>query len=214
MSRASVEAPSSGLPQQQPAGSQELPPPDQFGASRVFGAAMVILGAIGLYFSGLIMFDKIVLMQDPTFTPACTLNSIVSCTDVMASPQASAFGFPNPFIGLVGFPIIITMGLTLLSRGQFPRWMWWGLTIGLGVGVVFVHWLAYSAIFTIGALCLYCMAVWAVMLALFIMALVHTVRESARAQGKDVASGIAQPAVVLAAWYVGFAVVIWQHFFF
>lgn len=85
------------------------------GASSAFGALMAVLGAVGLFFSGLIMQDKVTLLSNPGYIPACTVNAIVSCTDVMASPQASAFGFANPYIGLVGFALVTFFGVSLAS---------------------------------------------------------------------------------------------------
>nr|WP_235700813.1 vitamin K epoxide reductase family protein [Corynebacterium auriscanis] len=123
-------------------------------ASRGFAILMLVLAAIGLWFSTLIMYDKIKLVLDSSFTPACTLNDVVSCSDVMASSQASAFGFPNPFIGMIGFPVVMTIAVVLLVGARLPRWLWWSVVVGLGLAVVFVHWLAFQAIFNIVALCL------------------------------------------------------------
>lgn len=186
-----------------------------FGAGRGFGIAMIILGAIGEFMSSLIMFDKIQMMLDPNYVPSCTLSETISCGDVMGSAQASAFGFPNPMIGMVGFAVVVTLGVVLAVGVRLPRWMWWAQVVGLGLGVVFVHWLAYSAIYVIGALCPYCMVVWAVMLPLFLMALIHTVREPKRqAFGAEaVPTGIGMPAFVLVVWYLAFLVLILAQFY-
>ena len=37
-----------------------------------------------------------------------------------------------------------------------------GLAVGSGLGVVFVHWLAFQSLYRIGALCPWCMVVWSV----------------------------------------------------
>ncbi len=179
-----------------------------WGATKAFGLTMILLGAIGLFFSALIMVDKIALMQDSNFVPACTINSLVSCTDVMRSPQAAAFGFPNPIIGIAAFPIIITIGMAALGGTRFRPWFWYGLLTGLTLAVAFVHWLAFEAVFTIGALCPYCMVVWVVTMALFMMVLVHVVREPRRAHSDEVAHSFSLPLLVLLAWYAGFAAII------
>lgn len=181
-------------------------------ASKGFGILMLILSAIGLWFSVLIMYDKIKLMLDSSFTPACTLNDVISCSDVMASGQASAFGFPNPFIGMIGFPVVMTIAVVLLVGARLPRWMWWSSVFGLGLAVLFVHWLAYQAIFNIVALCPWCMVVWSVTLPLFVMTLTHTLRESRRHAGQPAAEGIAVPLIITIAWYVGFATVMAMQF--
>lgn len=187
--------------------------PSRWGSTTPFALAMLIFGVIGEFFSFLIMVDKVKLMEDANFTPACTLNDVVSCTDVMRSQEAAAFGFPNPLIGILSFGVVMTTAVVLLIGVTLPRWYWWCTALGLGLGVLFVHWLAYSAIFVINALCPYCMVVWAVMMPLLVMTLVHIGRESRRGKGETVAHTAAgMPLLVLIAWYLGLAAVIWMQF--
>lgn len=128
---------------------------------------LVILGALGLIFSLVIMHDKVALLQDPNFRPACDINPVVSCGSVMESDQASAFGFPNPFIGIIGFSVVIATGMAALAGARFKRWYWLGLQLGVIFGVAFVHWLFFQSVYRIGALCPYCMGVWVVTITLF-----------------------------------------------
>lgn len=184
-----------------------------WGSTKLFALTLLILGAVGEFFSFLITIDKIKLAENPNFVPACTVSEIVSCTNVMRSPQAEAFGFPNPLIGMVGFAVVMTTAVMLLIGVKLPRWYWWCTAIGLTAGVVFVHWMAYNAIFNINALCPYCMVVWAVMLALFVMVVVHMAREHRRATGERVPhSPFGMPLLVLIVWYLGFIAVIWMQF--
>lgn len=128
---------------------------------------LVICGSIGLLCSGIIMYDKVQLLIDPSFKPNCDLNPVVSCGSVMQSDQANAFGFPNPFIGLVGFAIVLTTGMALFAGAKFKRWYWLGLQAGTIFGVSFVHWLFYQSVYNINALCPYCMVVWTVTITTF-----------------------------------------------
>jgi uncharacterized membrane protein len=144
-----------------------------FGRSLTLAGALpwilVIGGAVGLLASGIITYDKIQILQNPAFRPGCDLNPIVSCGSVMDSEQASAFGFPNTFIGLAGFAAILTSGVVLLAgaAGKLKRWYWLGLELGLLFGVAFVHWLFYQSVYNIGALCPYCMVVWVATITMF-----------------------------------------------
>lgn len=190
-----------------------------WGGSRLYGLVVTLLGAIGLYMSGLIMYDKIEIMKNPDFVPACTINDVISCTDVMQSDQASAFGIPNPFIGLFGFGVVLTIGVALLAGAKFRAWFWYGFLAGLVFAVGFVHWLAYEAVYEIDALCPYCMVVWAVVLPLFLITLVHIVwerqRDAAGIHGADrysFSGGWIMPTVVLVVWYVAFLVLILVQF--
>lgn len=129
---------------------------------------LIIGGAIGLLASAIITYDKIAILQDPNFKPGCDLNPVVSCGSVMDSSQAAAFGFPNTFIGLAGFGAVVTTGVVLLAGGsKLKRWYWLGLNLGMLFGLAFVHWLFYQSVYNIGALCPYCMLVWAATITMF-----------------------------------------------
>lgn len=209
------ETPPLTMPTAQPTTIPPVAHRSGLGATKRFGVAMLIMATIALIFSTLIMYDKLQLMLDPNFEPACTINTIVSCTDVMSSQQASAFGFPNPFIGMIGFPVVMTTGVVVATGVKLPKWYWYCTIVGLGLGVVFVHWLAYQAIYKIVALCPYCMVVWSMMLPLFIMTLVHVRRETRRERGEVVAhSAFGMPFVVLIVWYLGFFALIADQFIF
>lgn len=147
--------------------------------ARIMPWLLVIGGVIGLICSFVIMFEKLELLLDPQYSPSCDLNPIISCGSVMASDQANAFGFPNPIIGLVAFPVLITLGVLLFTGTQFKRWLWWGTWAGTLFGVGFVHWLFYQSVYVINALCPYCMAVWAVTITLFWYVTLYNLRISA-----------------------------------
>ena len=127
----------------------------------------VVGGAIGLLCSFIITYEKFQLVQNPHYVPSCNLNPIISCGSVMASPQSHAFGFPNPLIGLVAFPVLMTLGVVLLTGGRLRRWLWWGVEAGAVFGMAFVHWLFFQSVYRIHALCPYCMVVWVVTITVF-----------------------------------------------
>lgn len=128
---------------------------------------LLVGGIIGLIASFVIMDDKIKLLQDPNYHPACSINPIISCGSVMQSTQSNAFGFTNPFIGLVAFPVLVFTGVLLVSGVKLKRWHWLGLNAGALFGVAFVHWLFFESVYRIQALCPYCMGVWLVTITTF-----------------------------------------------
>jgi uncharacterized membrane protein len=130
---------------------------------------VLIAGVVGLTAALTLTIEKIEMLTNPAYVPSCSINPILSCGSVMVTPQASAFGFPNPLIGIVGFTVVVVTGVLAVARVQLPRWYWLGLAGGSALGVVFVHWLIYQSLYRIGALCPYCMAVWAVMIPLFVV---------------------------------------------
>ncbi len=129
---------------------------------------LVICGFIGLVCALVILYDKIELLKNPNFKPNCDLNPIISCGSVMESKQANAFGFPNPFIGVVGFSVVIATGMAILAGAtKLKRWYWLGLQAGTIFGLFFIHWLFFQSVYRINALCPYCMVVWIMTITLF-----------------------------------------------
>jgi uncharacterized membrane protein len=128
---------------------------------------LVIGGIIGYICSFIIMFDKVQLLKNHNYVPSCDLNPVISCGSVMSSPQGSAFGFPNPFIGLGAFPILLTIGMAMLAGAKFKRWFWLGLEAGTIFGIGFIHWLFFESVYRIHALCPWCMVVWVVTITTF-----------------------------------------------
>jgi uncharacterized membrane protein len=139
-----------------------------------FGIMLVATGVIGWAAAGILILEKLELYRDPDHVTSCDINPWVSCGQVMETWQSELFGFPNPFIGLVGFTIIVTTGMALLAGARFERWYWAGLQAGVTLGAVFATWLWSQALFDIYILCLYCMVVWAAMIPLFILTTVRT----------------------------------------
>ncbi|WP_420792141.1 vitamin K epoxide reductase family protein [Arthrobacter agilis] len=150
-----------------------------------FGIMLVVTGITGWIAAGILILEKLQLLKDPAHVISCDINPWVSCGRVMETWQSEVFGFPNPFIGLVGFTIIITTGMALLAGARFDRWYWVGLQAGVALGAVFAIWLWSQALFDIYILCLYCMIVWAAMIPLVILTtvrnLVHGVIPAPRA---------------------------------
>lgn len=133
------------------------------------GLAWLLLlgGAVGLTASFVLAVEKYALLVDPSYVPTCSLNPVLSCGSIMASTQAAAFGFPNPLLGVAGFSVVATVGAAALSGARLAPWFWAGLQLGVTGGVLFVHWLIFNSLYRIGALCPYCMVVWAVTIPLF-----------------------------------------------
>ncbi|MFI6434790.1 vitamin K epoxide reductase family protein [Streptomyces sp. NPDC050759] len=134
---------------------------------RGFALLLLLTGAAGLLASWVITLDKFKLLQDPDFTPGCSLNPVVSCGSVMESDQAEAFGFPNPMLGLVAYGIVICVGMSLLAGAAFPRWYWLTFDAGCLFGVGFVSWLQFESLYQINALCLWCVLAWVATIVLF-----------------------------------------------
>ncbi|WP_309079839.1 vitamin K epoxide reductase family protein [Zhihengliuella sp.] len=134
-----------------------------------FGWFLAIAGTVAWLASVTLTLERLAIYKDPDHTTSCDINPWVSCGAVMQEWQAALFGFPNPFIGVVGFAVVMTIGVTLVAGARLPRWFWVGLQIGLTLAFAFIVWLWSQALYSIHILCLYCMVVWAMMIPLFVM---------------------------------------------
>jgi uncharacterized membrane protein len=141
--------------------------------ARATAWVLTIGGLVGTAAAFALILDRIALLKDPAFVPSCSISPLLSCGSVMTSPQAEVFGFPNPLIGLVAFPIVTTVGVVALAGGTVPRWVWLGLQAGTVGGLVFVHWLIGQSLYAIGTLCPYCMIVWVVTITVFCYTTLH-----------------------------------------
>ena len=128
---------------------------------------LIVGGALGLLAAFQLTLEKIALISDPTYIPGCDMNPVVSCGSVIITEQASAFGFPNPIIGLISYSVVITIGVVLASGAKLERWIWWGLNVGAALGFTFIVWLVTQSLYVIGALCPWCMLAWLVTIQIF-----------------------------------------------
>lgn len=174
---------------------------------------LTIGGAIGLVAAFVLTVEKIALLKDPAYVPSCSLNPVLSCGSIMRTPQAEAFGFPNPLLGIVGFTVVLTAGVVLLAKVRLPYWFWMGLQAGAFLGVLFVHWLIYQSLYRIGALCPYCMIVWAVTIPIFWYLTVHNLQQGHVPGPRRVVAALTRfHGVVLTVWYLAIAVALLQAF--
>ena len=130
---------------------------------------VLLAGVIGLAASATLTVEKIRTLADPNYVPSCSINPVLSCGSVMITPQAEAFGFPNPLIGIVAFTVVTVTGVLALSKVALPRWYWLGLATGTLLGVGFIGWLIFQSLYRIGALCPYCMVVWSITIPLLVV---------------------------------------------
>ena len=120
---------------------------------------MAVLAVIGLSAAVILSIEKIELLTEPNHIASCSLSPIVACSPIIASPQASAFGFPNSFIGIFGFTAVFVTAMTILAGATKLRKAWWRTLLGgIVFGAGFCTWLIQEGVFEIGQLCLSCFA--------------------------------------------------------
>ncbi len=124
----------------------------------IFGV-MLTFGIVGLIASFVLSVEEIHLIKNPDSLLSCTFNLVLNCATVMKTWQASVFGFPNMFIGLMGFPMVIMIALFGLSQVRFPRWFLIGAEIGYVFWTLFAYWLFFNSVYVIQVLCPWCLVV-------------------------------------------------------
>lgn len=129
---------------------------------------LLIGGAIGIIASAILTNEYIHLLKSPSYRPVCNLNPIFSCSSVTTSHQAHAFGIPNELMGLPGYAIVATIGAAMLAGATFKRWFWQTVNGGLLLMIAFTTWLQFQTLYRIGALCLFCMIIWALSIPIFL----------------------------------------------
>jgi uncharacterized membrane protein len=134
---------------------------------RILPWLLLVGGIIALISSFALSIEKFNLIKNPHYVPVCNLNPIFSCSKVTQTPQAEAFGLPNPFLGIAGYAAVAAIGLALLAGAQFKKWFWRLVNVGLLLATVFLTWLQFETIYRIGALCIFCMITWAATIPVF-----------------------------------------------
>jgi uncharacterized membrane protein len=144
------------------AAAAALPPSSSAPRSRVrawlFGE-MLAGAVIGLVAAFVLSVHAVELAARPDAPLTCDVNAVLSCGTVARAWQASAFGFPNAFLGLVAEPVVITVAVAGLAGVMFPRWFMIAAQTIYLLGFLFAYWLFWESLTQIGALCPWCLTV-------------------------------------------------------
>lgn len=150
------------------------------GFNKSYPYIMITCGAIGLAAAGILTIEKIELLKDPSHVTSCSVSPIVACSPVINSPEASVFTIPNPAFGILGYGLVISVGMVLLAgANKLKKWWWQAFLAGTTAGVVFIGWLISVTLYDVGSICLYCTAAWLVTIPTFVTTLKKTSQEGA-----------------------------------
>lgn len=141
-------------------------------------AWMLISGGIIGWIGALALtIERLNVAANPDAVLSCDISPFISCKSVMLTEQASLLGFPNSLIGLAAFVVPIAIGFAILAGATFAKWFWQLFTLGITGGVLFVFWLFSQSLYSIGALCPYCMVAWTGMIPMFWQQFLFAARE-------------------------------------
>ena len=136
----------------------------KFTIQRIFPYLLIITAVIGLFASFTLTIEHMNILEDPNYNLSCAIDPVLACGPIMASPEATAFGFPNPLIGLVTFGAQLLLGVVMLAGARMRSWFWKLYGLSIAGGMAFTIWLIWHSLYVIGAICIYCLAVWMVMI--------------------------------------------------
>lgn len=142
----------------------------------VLAVWLIVAGAIGWWAAFSLTMERFAQLSDPDAAAGCDFSVLVQCSANLESAQGSAFGFPNPILGLTGWVAPIVVGAAILAGAQFGRVFWLLFAAGMTFAFGFVVWLIGQSIFVLHTLCPWCMVTWIVTIPSFYAVLLHVMR--------------------------------------
>ncbi|MDO8336309.1 MAG: vitamin K epoxide reductase family protein [Candidatus Saccharibacteria bacterium] len=121
----------------------------------------LIVMAIFSFFALLAAFqlsvDKVHLLEQPNAKLPCSINVVLNCASVMKTPQASLLGFPNSFLGIIGFSIFLFFAISSLMGAKYTKNVIKLLLAGILGAWIFALWLFFDSLYVIQILCPWCL---------------------------------------------------------
>ncbi|KAE8764819.1 hypothetical protein GB883_07165 [Georgenia thermotolerans] len=186
------------------------------GAPRELAWLLTVAGVLGLWAAVELVLSEITVAANPNASLACDFNPLVGCGTFITTWQAHVLGPPNAVVGTAAFGALTAVGLVLLARGQVARWFWRVLLTGVSLGMVWVFWFQYQALFVIRGLCPFCLVVWTVMIPVFVHTWARAVQAGHVAAGERLRRALVLDRwVIVAVWYalvvLAVVVVFWDR---
>lgn len=141
-----------------------MPQPQQY---RGLFITLLVCASVGLIASFVLSIEKVHLLLQPDAVLSCTVNVVLNCASVMKTWQSNLFGFPNPFIGLMAYPVLITLAVGYLAGARYKPWFMVGAQGGALLGLIFAYWLFFQSVYVIEVLCPWCLFVTVVTAIIF-----------------------------------------------
>lgn len=143
----------------------------------LFGTVLVC-ASVGLLASFVLSVEKLELLKNPDTVLSCSINVVLNCASVMKTWQAAVFGFPNSYIGLMAYPVLITLCVAYFAGARFKPWFMVGAQVGATLGLIFAYWLFFQSVYVIQILCPWCLLVTLATTIIFEALLRYNLREN------------------------------------
>jgi uncharacterized membrane protein len=130
----------------------------------IYRMTAALLSLAGLFISGYLYLYKIGRIG----SLACGTGG---CETVQLSSWSRFAGLEVSLIGVLGYAGLLALSLASLQAGEARSWLVRPLALAAGFGVAFTVYLTYLELFVIHAICRWCVASGAIILAIFVVAL-------------------------------------------
>lgn len=118
-----------------------------------------ICAIIGLLASFILSYDTLSIAHNSHYIPSCNLNPVISCGSVINATGDSIFGLPYPFWGIAAFAALLTSSVVLLAGAKLSKYFWRAFLTIATLGIIGAYGLLIKSIFSIHALCPFCLSV-------------------------------------------------------
>lgn len=140
--------------------------------------AMLVAAIFAFLAAFVLSVEKLELLKDPDAVLSCSVNIVLNCASVMKTPQASVFGFPNSYLGIMGFAIVIAVAMGGLLGNRMSQVYMVTAQIFYGLGLIFAYWLFFQSVYVIQVLCPWCLVVTLTTTIIFEALLYYNLREN------------------------------------
>lgn len=169
-------------------------------------------GIVGLLASFVLTLDKIRLLQEADFVPACSVNPVISCMSAMSSEQSEILGVPNSLFGIMLYMALVVVAGLMLFNVRFPRVIWKVMLLFSVLGLIFVHYLLIQSLFVLHVICPWCLSIWLTTPLLFLSLIneyAHLDSKKLTSRSGKLVEYISRNSVVIGSiWYVAFIVLV------
>lgn len=163
-------------------------------APRTLALTVIVGAAFGLIAAFALNLEKLGTSEGRA--PTCNVNPLIGCGASLDSAQGALVGIPNPFIGIVCWTAVLTLGIVALAA-PLPRWLWLALGVGITGAMALVVWFAVQSIMVLGVLCPWCLLTWAVTVPVFVAVWVFVVHARMLPAPRLVARAASVPGITV-----------------
>ena len=128
-------------------------------SNRAIFITIIVFASLSLLAAFTLSIEDYILLKDPNANLSCNVNAILNCSSVMKTKEATVFGFPNSYLGMITEPVLITLAVGYLAGARYKRWFYVATNIGSAIGSLFAYWLFFESLYNIQILCPWCLLV-------------------------------------------------------